>query len=177
MTYSAIKKIAIVGPESTGKSTMAQYLAKYFNTVWVPEYSREYCAGLDRECTLEDEINMFYGQLALEEKLLPQANELLFCDVTVLTVKIWCDEVFGSTPQFITDEIQNRHYDHYLLMYVDNPWEEDPLRDFPHKREYFFNIYKQELDALGASYTIITGLGQQRFNNGIQAVKAISNKI
>ncbi|MCO4293370.1 ATP-binding protein [Solitalea sp. MAHUQ-68] len=175
MTSSAIKKVAIVGPESTGKSTMAQYLASYFNTVWVPEYAREYCEGLDRDCTLEDEINMFYGQLALEEKFLPTANKLLICDVTVMTVKVWCDEVFGSTPDFVVNEIKNRHYDHYLLMYIDNPWENDPLRDFPEKREYFFDIYKQELELINASYTIITGLGQERFDKGVEAVKAVLN--
>ncbi|UKJ07595.1 AAA family ATPase [Solitalea lacus] len=171
---STIKKFAIIGPESTGKSTMAQYLATYFNTVWVPEYAREYCEGLDRDCTMEDEINMFYGQLALEEKLIPQANNLLICDVTVLTVKIWCDEVFGFTPDFVVEEIKNRHYDHYLLMDIDNPWEEDPLRNFPEKREFFFEVYKKELEAIKATYTIIKGQGQQRFDNGVNAILAFS---
>lgn len=176
MSLSPILKIAIIGPESTGKSTMAQYLADHYNTVWVPEYAREYCDGLDRDCTLEDEINMFYGQLALEEKLLPQANKLLICDVTVMTVKVWCEEVFGSAPDFVNEEIKNRHYDHYLLMYIDNPWEEDPQRNFPHKREHFFDVYKKELESINASYTIITGLGQERFDNGVAVVdKVISD--
>lgn len=66
-------KIAVVGPESTGKSTMAQFLAKEFKTVCVPEYSRYYCQGLNNKYTLQDEVNMFYGQVALEEALVPLA--------------------------------------------------------------------------------------------------------
>ncbi|MNE77106.1 hypothetical protein D3C80_1733940 [compost metagenome] len=92
-----------------------------------------------------------------------------------MTVKVWCEEVFGAAPDFVNEEIKNRHYDHYLLMYIDNPWEEDPMRNFPHKREYFFNIYKKELESINASYTIITGLGQERFDNGVAAVDKVIN--
>jgi nicotinamide riboside kinase len=42
MNLSEIKKIAVVGPESTGKSTMSAYLAKHYDTIWVPEFARGY---------------------------------------------------------------------------------------------------------------------------------------
>lgn len=165
-----IKKIAVVGPESTGKSTISEQLAKYYQTVWVPEYAREYCSGLTAACTWQDEINMFYGQLELEKELLPQANNLLICDTTFITVKIWCDHIFGKTPHKVLDTLVMHRYDYYLLMDIDLPWQEDPLRDFPDKRQYFMDIWHQELKTIEASYIIISGSSEQRLENAISAV-------
>ena len=164
-------KIAVVGPESTGKSTMATYLADKFNTVCVPEYARYYCQNLHNKYTLQDELNMFYGQLALEEALLPLAqNNVLVCDVTIMTIKIWCDYLFDDTPEKVKQEIYNRKYDFYLLMDIDLPWEDDPLRDFPEQREYFMQVWKKELDAIQGSYQIISGVGEERLQNGWHTV-------
>ncbi|MFM6954850.1 MAG: AAA family ATPase [Sphingobacteriaceae bacterium] len=171
MTKS-IKKIAIVGPESTGKSTISALLAKHYQTVWVPEYAREYCEKLSEPCTWQDEINMFHGQLALEKELLPKANKLLICDTTFITVKIWSDAFFGQSPQEVLDELPKHQYDFYLLMDVDLPWEEDPLRDFPDQREHFMQVWHQELTAIKANYEVISGQGEERFQ---RAVKAIDN--
>jgi NadR type nicotinamide-nucleotide adenylyltransferase len=165
-----IPKIAIVGPESTGKSTMSPYLAKYYETVWVPEFARDYCAGLTEPCTWQDEINMFYGQLKLEAEILPQANKLLICDTTFITVKIWSDYTFGQTPQEVLDELPKHPYDLYLLLNIDLPWEEDPLRDFPHMREHFMEVWHKELKALNANYVIISGMGEERYANAVKVI-------
>lgn len=166
------RKIAVVGPESTGKSTMANYLAKELGTVCVPEYARYYCKNLNNQYTLQDETNMFYGQVALEEALTASANHgLLVCDTTILTVKIWSDHLFGHTPAEVTDEIRSRKYDLYLLMDIDLPWEDDPLRDFPTERAHFMQVWKEELNALQAEYEIISGREDARLQNGLNAVK------
>ena len=167
-----IKKIAIVGPESTGKSTMSAYLAKHYNTVWVPEYAREYCDNLTEAPTWQDEINMFHGQIALEKELLPKANHILICDTTFITVKIWSDQMFGQSPQEVLNELTKHTYDLYLLLNIDLPWQDDPLRDFPTMREHFMDVWQKELGALNANYLVISGIGQYRYNN---AVKAIDN--
>lgn len=172
-----IKKIAVVGPESTGKSTMSEQLAAYYNTVWVPEYAREYCENLTAPCTWQDEINMFRGQLELENRLLPQANKLLICDTTFITVKIWSDYTFGKSPQEVLDELPRHPYDFYLLMDIDLPWEEDPLRDFPHLREHFMAVWYAELQALNASYAKISGNDEVRFKNAVTAVNKYLNII
>jgi NadR type nicotinamide-nucleotide adenylyltransferase len=166
----AIPKIAVVGPESTGKSTMSAYLAKHYHTVWVPEFARDYCAKLTGPCTWQDEINMFYGQLNLEAEMLPLANELLICDTTFITVKIWSDYTFGRTPQEVLDELPKHPYDLYLLLNIDLPWEEDPLRDFPHMREHFMEIWIKELQALDARYVLISGMGDDRYENAVKAI-------
>ncbi|QNL50854.1 ATP-binding protein [Olivibacter sp. SDN3] len=166
-------KIAIVGPESTGKSIISEQLARFYGTVSVPEYSREYCRNLNRAYTLQDELNIYYGQLALERSLEPFAvNGLMFCDTTFLTVKVWCDYLFGNTPEEVLSRLKSHAYDYYLLMNIDLPWEDDPLRDFPEpeQRTYFLDVWKQELTALQADYQIISGVGEERFTHARQAV-------
>ena len=169
-----IRKIASVGPESTGKSCMARRLAGEYKTWYVPEYSRYYCQGLDRQYTIQDELNIFYGQLALEDSIVNVTDHsLLFFDTTILTVKIWSDYLFGRTPDRVIEEIKWRHYDHYLLLNIDLPWEDDPLRDFPDKREYFMEIWEKELIALKVDYTIVSGAGEDRYQKGIELVRKL----
>lgn len=165
-----IKKIAIVGPESTGKSTLTKLLAKHYQTLWVAEFARYYCAALTGPCTMQDEINMFHGQVALEESVLAMAEkDFILCDTTFLTVKIWSDEMLGETPQLVLDALPERTYDLYLLLDIDLPWQEDPLRDFPHMREHFMAIWYKELDSLGANYVLINGI-EDRLQKAITAV-------
>ena len=163
-------RIAVVGPESTGKSTISQQLALHYDTVWVPEYARGYCEKLVAECTWEDEINMFRGQLELEEQMVSQANRLLICDTTFITVKIWSDHMFGRAPQEVLDKLPLHNYDLYLLMDIDLPWEEDPVRDFPHMREHFMEVWHKELKALNATYRLISGSEEERLQNAIKAI-------
>lgn len=165
-------KIAVVGPESTGKSTIAERLARHYRTVCVPEYAREYCRHLDRQYTLQDELNMFYGQLALERSLVPLAQHgLVFCDTMFLTIKVWCDHLFGYTPNEVHEALQKQDYDFFLLMDIDLPWIDDPLRDFPDLREHFMQVWHRELQAIGADYRVVSGLGEQRFARALQAVE------
>ncbi|HEY8781082.1 MAG TPA: ATP-binding protein [Mucilaginibacter sp.] len=167
---SEILKIAVVGPESTGKSTMSAYLANHYDTVWVPEYAREYCEKLIAPPTWQDEVNMFYGQLALEKEILPQANRILICDTTFITVKIWSDHTFGKSPQEVLDKLPIHPYGLYLLLDIALLWEEDPLRDFPHMREHFMEVWHKELQALNARYVTISGSGLERYDRAVAAI-------
>jgi len=174
---SDIIKIAVVGPESTGKSTMSAYLAAHYNTIWVPEYARGYCEKLTEPPTWQDEINMFHGQLALEAELLPKANKLLICDTTFITVKIWSDQIFGKSPQEVVDELPKHSYDLYLLLDIDLPWQDDPLRDFPHMREHFMDVWHKELQALNARYVLISGTGEDRYTGAVEAIEAFIGEL
>ena len=163
-------KIAIVGPESTGKSTISSALAKHYQTVWVPEYARYYCEGLTAPCTMQDELNMFYGQVALEKAMeVVATNNLLICDTTFLTVKIWSDYQLGETPQIVLDAIQNHRYDFYVLLKNDIPWEPDPLRDFENMGDYFMDVWRTELNSINAKYNEVGGQ-ENRLKNVINAV-------
>lgn len=167
---SELIRIAVVGPESTGKSTISAQLADHYQTVWVPEFAREYCEKLTEPCTWQDEINMFRGQLQLENELKSQANRILICDTTFITVKIWSDYMFGQSPPEVLEKLLDHTYDFYLLMNIDLPWEDDPLRDFPHMREHFMEVWHKELSELDATYTLISGSEEERLQNAIRAI-------
>ena len=173
---SEIIKIAVVGPESTGKSTMSAFLADHYHTIWVPEYARGYCEKLTEPPTWQDEINMFYGQIALEAEMLPLANKILICDTMFITVKIWSDEMFGRSPQEVLDELPRHPYDLYLLLNIDLPWEDDPLRDFPNMREHFMQVWQKELNDLKANYIVISGTGPERYESAVEAVDNYLNE-
>ncbi|HEY4324342.1 MAG TPA: ATP-binding protein [Mucilaginibacter sp.] len=172
---SSIIKIAVVGPESTGKSTMSAYLANHYQTVWVPEFARGYCEKLTAAPTWQDEINMFYGQLVLEKELLSKANKILISDTTFITVKIWSDYIFGRSPEEVLDELPKHPYDFYLLLNIDLPWEDDPLRDFPNMRDHFMAVWHEELKALSAHYMVISGTGPERYDSAVAAIDDFLN--
>lgn len=173
MNNKTITKIAVVGPESTGKSTVARFLAEQLKSICVPEYARYYCENLNNQYTLQDEVNMFYGQRALEDALLSTVNNgILICDTTIMTVKVWCDHLFGHTPAEVLKGIEKRQYDLYLLMDIDLPWQDDPLRDFPDQREHFLSIWKKELKTISANYQLVSGLDDARLENALSIVKA-----
>ena len=166
-------KVAVTGPESTAKSTIAAQLAEHYGTVWVPEYAREYIAALDRPYTLDDILAIALRQAALEDELAAQAGRLLFCDTELTVARIWSEHAFNQCPEWILQELQARHYDLYLLMHIDNPWQPDPQREHPHMREHFFKLYEQALQARGVRYHTISGTCPTRLQNAIAAVEEL----
>jgi NadR type nicotinamide-nucleotide adenylyltransferase len=168
-----IKRIALIGPESTGKTTLCDQLAKHFQTVWVPEYSRNYIEKLNRPYTLNDIEICTIKQLEEEDALILQANHFIFCDTELIVAKIWCEDVFKSCPAWIENEIGKRKYDWYLLTFPDLPFKEDPVRENPHRREYFFGLYKSELEKRNFDFEIIRGNGISRFENCLQSIDKV----
>ena len=169
-----VKRIAIVGPECTGKSTLSSALAKHFNTQWVPEYAREFLNKLGRPYTQEDLFIIAKGQLKEEELLEPKANKFLFCDTNLLVIKIWSDFKFGKTPKKILELWQPNKYSLHLLTAIDVPWEFDPLREHPHKREELYKIYKDELVKSKIPFIEVGGSPAQRLSTAIKAINSLS---
>lgn len=166
-----IIRIALIGPESTSKSTLSEELAKHYKTVWVKEYAREYLKTINRKYVLDDILNIAQEQLQQEQKLLSQANKFIFVDTELIISKVWCEDVFNTCPDWITENLLKHQYDLYLLTYPDLPWEADPLRENPNRREFFFNWYEKELKAINANYAIIKGLGKERLKNSIKSIE------
>jgi NadR type nicotinamide-nucleotide adenylyltransferase len=166
-----IIRVALIGPESTSKSTLSEELAKHYKTVWVQEYARIYLKDLKRTYTLQDILLITQQQFKQEQELLRTANRFIFVDTELIVSKVWCMDVFNTCPDWITDMAANYPYDLYLLTYPDLPWEADPLRENPHRRMYFYNWYERELKKANANYAVITGIGEQRLKNAISAVE------
>jgi len=168
-----LKRIAITGPESTGKSWLAEQLAKHYQTRWVAEYAREYLAQNGPEYNLEDVLAMAKGQLASEEKAARQSQRLLFCDTDLLVTKIWSEVVFDACPPWIEQQFETHVYDLYLLCYPDIAWEPDPLRENPDNRDELFQLYKTALQQHDFHFRVVKGLGKQRLENAINFVEEI----
>lgn len=177
MTTKEVSRIALIGPESTGKTTLCMQLAEHFRTAWVPEYAREYVESLQRKYTLEDVEYCAKKQMELEDETATAADRFLFCDTELIIAKVWCEDVFKNCPPWIEAEIDKRSFDFYLLTFPDLPFEEDPVRENSHRREYFFNLYKKELESRGFDFAIITGTGTERVTNALNAIgKRFSKK-
>jgi NadR type nicotinamide-nucleotide adenylyltransferase len=164
-----IKKIAIVGPESTGKSTLSEQLSARFQTPWVPEYARQYLDQLDRPYQKTDLLEIARGQIALEDEAEKKADGLLICDTNLVVIKIWSEVKYGHCDEWIVEQMKLRHYHLHLLMDIDMPWEYDPYREHPHMREFLFQKYEEELIAMGETYSVVRGSYDQRLAAGIEA--------
>ncbi|MFI5218532.1 MAG: AAA family ATPase [Bacteroidia bacterium] len=171
MQPESIIRIAFIGPESTGKTTLCKSLTEYFKTVCVPEYAREYMEKLNRPYTLNDILITSKEQLLLEEKLIVKANRFIFSDTELITAKIWCEDVFETCPNWILEKIIETQYDLYLLTMPDLPWRYDPVRENPQRRAHFFNLYKNELETRNFEHEIISGVGDARFQNVLNFIQ------
>lgn len=173
-------KIVVLGPESTGKSTLCQQLAAYYNTLWCPEFARKYLLEHGTNYTFENLLTIAQGQWALEHKyvqdlyaqslhssqasLQQKDKPLLFVDTDQYVMKVWCEFVFNDCHTWILNRIAERQYDLYLLCAPDLPWVKDELREYPNEkpRQQLFHIYKDILVNQQVPWFIIKGNYEQR---------------
>ena len=166
-----IKKVCIIGPECTGKTDLAQYLAQHFKTGWVPEYARGYLNKLNHPYQQSDLIKIAHGQLRMEDEWLSESKRVMLCDTNLITLKIWSEHKYGNCPQEIVDAHATRAYDLYLLCYIDVPWENDPQREHPDKREHFWFIYKNEVEKTGVPVVEIGGSRDDRRSKAVTTIE------
>src|SRR5436190_18257264 len=192
-----IKKIAVIGPESTGKSTLSKQLAEHFNTMWCPEYAREYLLQNGIEYNYDDLLKITHGQLVMEDycesvvsgqsvengelatsnSQLTTRNSLLFIDTNMYVMKVWYEYVFGRCEQLVLDEITTRSYDLYLLCKIDLPWIAEPMREYPDEKSRLelYNMYKDILINQQTSWIEISGSYDERLQQAINAVRLLNN--
>lgn len=172
-----IQRVAIVGAESTGKTTLAQELARHFNTVWVPEYGREYTevsvgreAFFDYKWSSEEFVHIAQKQVELEDKLAKSANRVLICDTDVLATCIWQERYMGSCSAEVERIASQRSYALYLLADCDIPFMQDGLRDGEHLRQWMTNRFREELTRRQLPWTLIYGSQEQRLRAATSAI-------
>jgi NadR type nicotinamide-nucleotide adenylyltransferase len=166
-------KIAVIGPESTGKTYLAKHLADMFRTNYVPEYARPYLDQINRKYTESDLLEIAKGQKRSEDQILKQLNrDILFMDTDLIVLKIWSDVKYGRCHPWIQQQIESDKYDLYLLTYPDLPWKGDPQREYPaaSDRIRLFKLYEQELRSRKFQYVVIQGQKDERVNNAMAAI-------
>jgi NadR type nicotinamide-nucleotide adenylyltransferase len=174
-----LKKIVVIGPESTGKSSLCAALAAHYGTSWVPEFAREYLTTFGTEYSFDDLLTIARGQLALEDRTCTAARAAgksqIFIDTDMYVMRVWCEFVFGRCHSWILDEIAARRYDGYLLCCTDLPWVRDDLREYPDlvSREKLFHIYRDSLVNQSTPWLEIGGQGEDRIAAGVAAAKKL----
>lgn len=166
-------KIAITGPESTGKSTLAEKLAKHFNTDYIPEYSRTYLENFEGQYTENDVVEIAKKQYELILKEEDKNPEILIADTEIIVCKIWIEYVFKHPNEMIEDLLRRQDFDLYLLCDIDLPWVYDPLRENPNieERKELFEIYKNTLTKMNVPFGIVRGSDEERVNNSLEIIK------
>jgi NadR type nicotinamide-nucleotide adenylyltransferase len=170
------QKIVVIGPESTGKSTLSFSLAHALDTVWVKEYARAYLERLNGPYTSEDLLQIAKGQLESEDTLLPSARKFLICDTDLYVLKVWSEARFGRCHRSILEAIAERPYDLYLLTYIDIPWSPDPQREHPGARDraYFYHQYRDIVQQSGVPWADIRGTESERLRAALSAIESLA---
>lgn len=173
-----MKKIVVIGPESTGKSSLCAALAAHYATDWVREYAREYLDTYGTHYRFEDLLKIAQGQLANEDmaaqKISASARPLII-DTDMYVMKVWSEYVFNQCDNFILQTIAQRHYDLYLLCDIDLPWTKDHLREYPDlaTRKKLFHYYKDHLVWQHVPWALVQGQGEARTQSAIKAIERI----
>ncbi|UCS94455.1 ATP-binding protein [Echinicola marina] len=167
------KKVVIIGPESTGKSTLSHALAQHYKEPWVEEFARGYIESLNREYQYADLLEIAQGQMKMEDAKAQEAKDLLFCDTDLHVIQVWSEHKYRKTASWVLEEIKKRAYDLYLLTDIDIPWEADPQREHPEPdmRQFFYDWYERLLSGTGVPVAKISGNLQQRLAKSIAAIE------
>ncbi len=185
-----IRKIVVIGPESTGKSTLCKQLATHYNSIWVEEYAREYLLKNGTSYTYDNLLDIARGQIEGEElgvdrraltgkspheQQATSNKQLLFIDTDMYVMKVWSEFVFGKCHHWILNQIAKRNYDLYLLCDTDLPWVKDDLREYPDlaRRQKLYCYYKDLLINQHVPWVEINGNYEERLQKAIAAVDAL----
>ncbi|MDI9338453.1 MAG: ATP-binding protein [Alphaproteobacteria bacterium] len=168
-----VKKICIVGPECTGKSSLSSQLATHYNTLFALEYGRIFLENNDKKISNNDLIYIGKQQLNIEMELLNNPNifnkQFVFFDTGMWTMKVWFEWVFDACPTFILDAINAINYDAYLLCYPNLPWESDGIRecfDF-NERVKIYQCYLDIVINTNKPFVLINS-SYNRYNQALQ---------
>jgi NadR type nicotinamide-nucleotide adenylyltransferase len=164
-------RVCLIGPECTGKTTLAEELAAHFDAPWVPEFAREYAARVARELTADDVEPIARGELALIDGA---PNEgLVILDTDLISTVVYARHYYGRCPEWIEREAQIRKSDLYLLLDIDLPWVPDSLRDSASPRESLYDQFAQTLKDYNANVVAITG---ERFAAAIRQLNSLLDR-
>jgi len=176
-----VKRIAIMGPESVGKSIMTKKLANYFNTNFVIEYGRTIYEANGNKVSIKDFIPISEGRQSLEDWVIKKSNKLLFCDTEDITTyifsKMYCPLEYKQTESWFLDILKEKEkYDLYILLKPDCKAKQDGTRNFLEERWEHYEVIKQELINRGCEFIEVGGVEwEERLKSCISLVQSTYN--
>ncbi len=165
-----MKKIVLIGPESTGKTTLSRQLAEHFAAEWIAEYAREYVEQLPRDYTYDD-VERIARVQEQQFKAADAGSGIVFFDTDLIITKVWFQVCYQQQPAWLDEALREQNVALYLLCRPDLEWQYDPVRENADCRPFLYDCYKREVEQLGVPYVEIDGVGKQRLQNAIDAVK------
>jgi NadR type nicotinamide-nucleotide adenylyltransferase len=168
----ALYRVCLIGPECTGKTTIAARLAERYNTIWVPEYAREYAERVARPLIADDADPIARGQLAAEDRGAAEAHGMLILDTDLVSTYVYARHYYGAAPSWLESIVPSRLANHYLLFSPDCPFIPDPARDPVGDRLAIHDAMALTLDTLGAHYTRVGGGWEERLEHSVAAIQA-----
>lgn len=173
-------RVVLIGPESTGKTVLAEQLALHFNTVWTPEFSRLYAEAKianNESLSYENVLPIAIGQMALENEMIIKANNILICDTNLLETKVYSEFYYdGKCPEIVQKFALEHTYDLHFLTYIDLPWEADSIRDKPLERKEMFDAFEQALIINKKPYVLLKGTMKERFDEAVKHIHQLIEK-
>ena len=173
-----VKRIAVVGAESSGTTTLAGALAAHFHTLWVPEYGRAYAEEkMGRPGALpwrsEEFVHIAQRQCALEDAAARQADRVLICDTPAFATSLWHERYLGALSPEVEAVAAPYRYDLYLLTDVDIPFVQDGTRDGEHIRHGMHRRFVEWLTGHGLPFTTLSGPLGDRLQTATRLVDAL----
>ena len=170
-----ILRVCLVGAESTGTTTLAQKLAAHYDTVWVPEYGRDYTearkvAGARYEWKSPEFVHIAVKQQEHEDLVAKQARRVIFCDTDALATAIWHERYMGAWSQEVEEIAERRQYALYILTQPDIPFVQDRIRDSELLRGWMTDRFRVELTRRNRPWILVQGPLEARLAVCIQAV-------
>jgi len=168
-----MKKVVVIGPESTGKSTLCEDLARFFKIDFLKEYARTYLELNGAEYTFDDVIKMAKGQIKTQNEFFDSSQSLKLLDTDLYVYKVWIGEVYQKEIPFVETNIKESTCDLYLLCDTDLPWEYDEFREHsdPKDRVRLFDRYKELLISNNEKVCVIQGDRESRLKKAIAEIQ------
>ena len=172
MTSARARRVTVTGSESTGKTWLAERLARRFGTVWSREFSREYALNKAAPLDASDVEPIARGQMRGEDDVMGRARGLAILDTDLVSTVVYAEHYYGQCPSWIEEAARERLADLYLLCDIDVPWVADPARDRPHARQEIQAAFAAQLDRYEAPYVVVRGMWEEREATAVTAIES-----
>lgn len=166
-------KICLFGPESTGKTTLARRLADHFETVWVPEFARDFLLKNGNVFTPAEVRPLADGQLFIQKAAILQAKRVVFLDTDLVTNALYSQYCFGEIPVWLDEMARDNRPDFHFLLDTDLPWKADELRTHGEDRSAQMALWRWGLDHFDCRFELISGDHEMRFSKAVAWVNSL----